>query len=307
MSADAGSNPDLSTHTRTLTDRAATRRAELRQRADEVEANRKLPQDLAETLAADGFYAMCNPPEAGGSGATPREYAGAIEALARGDASPAWCAFIATTAAYAMATRQTDSVTSILNEPGVITAGVFAPMGRATPASRNGTDGFRINGRWAWGSNAQNARWIMAGCLQADENGAVKIGESGQPQHLSPIFAAADVEFIDTWTVSGLQGTGSTDFQVTDVFVPEDRIVRDFDNARDDFPIFRFPGFGLLAMGIAAVALGTARGAMDDFLEIAGAKVPSGGRNPLASKSMAHRDAARAEAAIRQGLSLIHI
>jgi alkylation response protein AidB-like acyl-CoA dehydrogenase len=188
----------------------------------------------------------------------------------------------------------------------MIAAGVFAPMGRAVPAEVDGRAGYRINGRWAWGSGTQNAHWISGGCFLADENGELTLDKDGRPQHLSAIFSADQVDFHDTWTVLGLRGTGSTDFEVKDAFVPEELSVRGFGVARDDEAIFRFPAFGLLAVGIAAVALGAARGALDDFHDLAVAKVPAGGRNTLAQKSMTHRLIAEAEASVRQGRSFFH-
>ena len=50
-----------------LLERASNWYDELSSRADEIEQGRKLPQDIADRLAADGFYAMCNPPEWGGA------------------------------------------------------------------------------------------------------------------------------------------------------------------------------------------------------------------------------------------------
>ena len=289
-----------------LLERASNWYDELSSRADEIEQGRKLPQDIADRLAADGFYAMCNPPEWGGAGASPLDYARTIETLARADASAAWCAFIATTAAYSMSFANTQAVQRLLQEPGVIAAGIFAPMGRATPTVHEGVDGYVVNGRWAWGSGSQNAHWISAGCFLADESGKIVPDEKGRPQHLSAIFAADQLTFIDTWTVTGLQGTGSTDFEVSDAFVPEDRIVRGLGTARSDAPIFRFPAFGMLAIGIGAVALGAARGALDDIYELAVGKVPAGSRSPLAEKSSTHRDVARAEAYLGQGRAFLH-
>ena len=286
--------------------RAEGWRAELERRADEIEKARKLPQDIADRLAADGLYAMCNPPEWGGAGASPLDYVKAIEALARGDASPAWCSFIATTAAFGMAFTDNDSVRTLLNAPGVITAGIFAPMGRAVAVKENGETGYRISGRWAWGSGSQNAHWVSAGCFIADETGSIIPDEKGRPQHISPILAADQLEFIDTWTVSGLQGTGSTDFEVKDAIVPEYRMMRGFGTARDDAAIFRFPAFGMLGIGIAAVALGAGRGALDDFYDLAVDKVPAGSRGTLAEKSATHRDVAKAEAHLRQGRAFLH-
>lgn len=287
------------------TARAAGWQDELARRADEAEQARELPQDIADRLAHDGFYAMVNPSGWGGQGATPLDYHDAVERLARGDAAPAWCTFISITAAYGMAFASTDAVRDLLNAPGMKAAGVFAPMGRAVRAEVDGMAGYRVNGRWAWGSGTRNADWISGGCFIADEQGELVLDENGRPQHLSAIFSAAQVRFHDTWTVTGLQGTGSTDFEVVDAFVPEDLAVRGFGTARDDEAIFRFPSFGLLAIGIAAVALGAARGAIEDFHALALAKVPTGGRNTLAQKSLIRRGVAEAEAAVRQGRAFL--
>ena len=289
-----------------LIERARRWQKELAARAPEAEDVRKLPQDLAQTLAETGFYAMCNPVEDGGQGASPADYAETVEALARGDAAPAWCSFIATTAAFGMAYADNDTVRALLSRPGVKTAGVFAPMGRAVETEQEGMKGYRINGRWAWGSGTQNADWVSGGCFLAGEDGKLIMSDKGGPIQLAPIFSADQLHFIDTWHVTGLKGTGSTDFEVRDAFVPADRVTAGFGRTRQDEPIFRFPAFGLLAIGIAAVALGAARGAMDDFYELAGAKKPSGSSKTLSEKALTHRDVAMSEADIRQARAFFY-
>lgn len=289
-----------------LADKAAGMQAVLAGHATEAEESRKLPQDLADQLSRAGFYAMCNPSADGGAGVSPTEYARAIEVLARGDAAPAWCSFISTTAAFGMAFSESETVRRLLNAPGVITAGVFAPMGRAVETEQDGVKGYRVNGRWAWGSGSQNADWVSGGSFLADDDGKLIMSEKGGPIQLTPIFAADQLHFIDTWHVTGLKGTGSTDFEVRDAFVPADRVTTGFGRTRQDEAIFRFPVFGLLAIGIASVALGAARGAMDDFYDLAGAKKPSGSRKTLAEKALTHRDVALSEADIRQGRAFFY-
>ena len=285
----------------TLYERAEAWRLILAARAEEAEASRKLPQDIADGLARDGLYGLCHPESDGGSGTTPIEYAELIETLARGDAAPAWCAFIASTAAFGMAFADNSSVRELLCRPGIKTAGVFAPMGRAVETEQDGQKGYRVTGRWAWGSGSQNADWVSGGCFLADEAGQLIMSSKGGPIQIAPIFAADQISFVDTWHVTGLKGTGSTDFEVKDVFVPADRVTTGFGRTRQDEAAFRFPAFGLLAIGIAAVALGAARGAMDDFYDLAGAKKPSGSSKTLSEKALTHRDVALSEADIRQG------
>ena len=90
--------------------------------------------------------------------------------------------------------------------PDVILAGSFNPTGAATPVD----GGFRVTGQWSFASGCQHADWFVAHCLVDD-------GRAADPDD-GP--AAADVEIKDTWSVSGLCGTGSHDFVVNDVFVP---------------------------------------------------------------------------------------
>src|SRR5206468_9941306 len=114
------------------------------------------------------------------------------------------------------------------------------------------------------------------------------------------VFPAADVEIIDTWTVSGLRGTGSHDMAVSDVVVPAARAFSLFtDRPREPGPLYRFPLFGLLAIGISAVSLGIGRRSIDELLVLAGGKLPTGSSRRLAERSTVQAEVAKAEAALR--------
>jgi alkylation response protein AidB-like acyl-CoA dehydrogenase len=113
------------------------------------------------------------------------------------------------------------------------------------------------------------------------------------------IAPRSEIEFLDTWHVSGLCGTGSTDFVMKDLLVPEPRAGGIGSDGPLERPLYAFPQFGLLAMGIAAVTLGLARAAIDCLVEIAGGKTPSGSSRSLAQRPAAQADVARAEAALR--------
>jgi indole-3-acetate monooxygenase len=113
-------------------------------------------------------------------------------------------------------------------------------------------------------------------------------------------FPASDVTLIDTWHTLGMRGTGSGDLSVDGVLVPYERTVSLVeDQPRLARPLYLFPAFGLLAMGIAAVALGIARGAVNDMMELAGAKVPVGARKPVAHRAATQSALAESEAALR--------
>jgi alkylation response protein AidB-like acyl-CoA dehydrogenase len=280
---------------------------ELAARADEIEATRRLPQDIADKLTQASLHAVCNPVSHGGAGAAPATYARVVETLARADASAAWCAFIAITSAYSIASASTDDTRALLQTPGVLTAGVFAPSGRAKRTVRDGVAGYVVSGRWSWGSGSQNADWVSGGSFVVDDDGNIMKNEGGRPRHVAMIFRADDVTFLDTWSVMGLQGTGSTDYTVDSVFVPEGRTIDRFgQRASLSDPIFLFPNFGMLAIGIGAVALGAARAMIEDLQSFAGKKVPQGNSRALADKPMTQTGIAKAEATLRAGRAFFY-
>src|SRR5258705_8180423 len=128
--------------------------------------------------------------------------------------------------------------------------GVFAPRGKAVAE----TGGFRVNGRWQWGSGTQNADWVMGGC-EVIRDGKPELLHNGTPRSRMMIAPASEIEFFDTWFVSGLCGTGSTDFAMNSLFVRDSRAVGIGVDGPLQRPPYPFPQFGLLEMGVAAGAL----------------------------------------------------
>ena len=144
-----------------MLERAAGWVPALRERSVEIDRLRRLPQDLAEALAADGFYRTLVPPTLGGMGLSPAVVAEISEVLAMGNASAAWCTFIGSTSQIMFAALESAQLAEVLANPNVITAGVFAPSGTATAAAGpDGAEGYIVNGRWAWASGSHNAEWI---------------------------------------------------------------------------------------------------------------------------------------------------
>jgi indole-3-acetate monooxygenase len=277
-----------------LRQRARDFSAELAERALEIEANRRLPKDLSDRFASAGFYRACVPQMYGGLELPPAESMEAIEILARADGASAWCAFIGATSGSVLAMLHESAAREIFATPETLLSGVFAPRGMANVVE----GGFEVNGQWQWGSGTQNADWILAGC-QVIRDGEPELLRNGTPRSRMMLVPAAEVEFVDTWYVSGLAGTGSTDFVIENRFVPEARAVGLGVDRPLDRPLYAFPQFGLLSMGIAAVALGLARAAIDELVDLAGGKTPTGSARPLASRAAAQTDVARAEALYR--------
>jgi indole-3-acetate monooxygenase len=258
-------------------------------RAEEMEDVRRLPADLAQVLAREGFFRMVLPVEYGGLEMRPSAIVEVLEALGVANASAAWCVMIGATTALNAAYLSEHHARAIWADPLTITGGVFAPRGKAVM----GNDGqYRVTGRWPWGSGSANCAWLVGGALVPREG--------LPPQARMMWFTRDQVELLDTWHTMGMRGTGSGDLAVTDAIVPADRSVSlSDDRPRIARPLYAFPAFGLLALAIAGVALGNARGAIDDLVALAGGKVPIGSRRPLAEKPGTQLELAKAEAVLR--------
>ncbi len=272
---------------------ARTFAQQAKDRAREIETARRLPADLARGMARAGLFRVAVPRDIGGLEEAPAVIFEMIETLGRGDASTAWCAMIGATTGVNAAYLDPAIARDIYADAETITGGVFAPMGRA----RVEGDGFVLDGKWQWASGSANCGWLGGGAIVM-ENGAPRIGANGAPEHRMLLFPAREARLIDSWHVAGLCGTGSGEMEVHGLSVPRARSVALMtDKPVAQGALYAFPVFGLLALGVAAVLIGNAYGAMDDLVALAGGKRPQGSRRTLAERATAQ--AGLAEAAAR--------
>jgi alkylation response protein AidB-like acyl-CoA dehydrogenase len=186
----------------------------------------------------------------------------------------------------------------IYGPPGAVTGGFAAPMGRGKQVD----GGISVKGRWQWGSGISHCTAIGGGCVVEGRGGR----DNERPTSKFVLFDLDDVEVLDTWYVAGLKGTGSTDYEVHDAFVPEGRWFALADAVpREDGPLYRFSFFGLLALGVSAIALGLARRSIDELIGLAATKRPQGSSRPLAERTPVQADVARAEASLRSARSFV--
>jgi len=273
----------------------------IRDRAEHIERHRRLPTELVHALAEAGLFRMSVPRAFGGGEVDAATMVEAIEEIAKADGSAAWCVMIGATSGLVSAYLPETVAHDIYGPPLHVTGGVFAAHGKATVVP----GGYRVGGRWPFASGCEHCTWLMGGCVILDD-GRPRLLPNGQPDARMMLFPAADVEIIDTWTVAGLRGTGSHDIAVAERFVPEDRSVSLLtDRPRQPGPLYMFPVFGLLALGIAGVALGVARRAIDELLQLAAAKTPTGSRKRLAERAMIQVHVAEAEALLRSARAFL--
>lgn len=211
------------------------------------EADRQLRPEVVAALREEGMLSCLVPVELGGAELDAPTYVRLLEVLAQGDPATAWCVMTASTSTLIAMYLPRTTTAELWRGRTSFLAGVFAPSGALTPEG----PGWRLTGRWSYASGAHHADWFALGALL-------------EGQHRVCLVPAADVQILDNWQTLGLRGTGSHDAEVRGVLVPPERVASIFTGAPwSEAPLYRVPVFGLLAVGVAACALGVARAALD--------------------------------------------
>jgi indole-3-acetate monooxygenase len=267
-------------------------------RAGEIEDARRLPPDLLEELTAAGCFRMLLPRSHGGTGVDLATSMRVYEELSRADASVGWTVAIGAGCWLDVVRRPRATFDALFDGPGDKVGGAFSPAGLAVPAG----GGYRVTGRWGFVSGSQHCDWIYGNCI---EEGAG--GDGGMPPLRMAVFRAGEVEIQDTWSVSGLCGTGSHDVVANDVFVPVERTfaVLTAEPCLDE-PLVRIPLPSSFALQMASVALGVAQGALDDIVALAADKVPLFAGASLAANALFQNQLAGADARLRAARALLY-
>jgi indole-3-acetate monooxygenase len=274
----------------------AALRPTIREHQAEIEQERRIPPRLVERLRAAGLYRMLVPRALGGLQVHPRTYFRAVELAAEGDGSVGWNVANSGVASLAALSLPDEGVRELFDGgPDTIFAGTLVPGGGRGVRVPGG---YRVSGRWPFGSGCRESQWMVSNFVVADDD-----GQASRPAEARRAFFRPDAcVVVDTWDVGGLRGTGSHDWTVTDVFVPEHLTVR-FDGgpARNQWQ--RWPGT-LYALSVHAVigfhhssvATGIARAGIDELVELAGRKVPRARPGLLRERPHVQESVGRAEA-----------
>jgi alkylation response protein AidB-like acyl-CoA dehydrogenase len=275
----------------------------IREARDEIEANRHLPNSLVQAMANAGLFRMYVPRALGGFEVDPVTFSSVVEEVSRFDGAAGWNLTVGGVYGVLAGFLREDVAREIYCGPTpTIVAGSINPTGRAAAVD----GGYRISGRWSFGSGINQANWITANCV-VYEGDQRRVGPDGGPDMRVMFFPSTQCEIRDTWRVGGLRGTGSHDYVVDDIFVPEERSLIAF-VAPPVQPgvLYASPFITIFAASIAAPPLGMARGAIDSLHELALTKTPTGSSGLLRERASIQSDLARAEALVRAGKAFLY-
>ena len=238
--------------------------------ADRIEAERRIVPDVVAALHEAGIFHMLLPPALGGGGADIVAFNQVIETIAAADASTAWCLGQQVASTQAAGYLDPKVAREVFGPPHGAVA--WGPPSGAKATVTDG--GYVVNGRWRFASGSGHCPWIGGHCAVIERDGKPRLDERGRPVMRTMLFRKERAIWTDIWHTIGLRGTGSNQYEVKDLFVPDAFTTwRDqLSDRTDDGPLFNIPLLTLYGIGFSGVGLGLARASLDAFMTLAAGK-----------------------------------
>jgi 3-hydroxy-9,10-secoandrosta-1,3,5(10)-triene-9,17-dione monooxygenase len=246
------------TKTQQLLEQVIALQPKLRERAKITRENRKVPIETVNELQELGFFLSLQPERYGGFELSPVDFFKMQIVIAEGCMSTAWACGIIAVHSFQLALMDVQAQQDVWGDNiHTRVSSSYAPMGKVEVVD----GGFRFSGRWGWSSGCDHCSWALLGGVIPGE---------GYRTFLLP---SSDYTIIDTWQSMGLQGTGSNDILVDDVFVPDYRTHKQMDGfmltnagkAVNPQPLFQIPWAQIFARTVSTPAIGACKEALRLF------------------------------------------
>src|SRR5881296_2850673 len=284
---------------------AAALRSVIRGYRNEIERAQQLPKTLVEQFHAAGFYSLVIPRALGGFQVDPLTYLRVVELLAEAAGSVGWNLANNSIGQLVTLGLPDEGVHEIYAHGAdtVIAGTAVMGGGRAVPVD----GGYRVTGRWPFGSGCQESSWML-GSFQILDGGQSRRSPDGTSVYWRGVFARSEAQIVEgSWDVSGLRATGSFDWTVDDVFLPERRTMVHagvpLDNQWSRWPgiSYALPAQAWLGPHHSAVITGIARAGIDALIELAAGKTPRGRTARLCDSPQVQDAIGRADALLNAG------
>jgi 3-hydroxy-9,10-secoandrosta-1,3,5(10)-triene-9,17-dione monooxygenase len=225
------------------------------------DARQVVPESMRAMVEA-GVFRIPQPARVGGYELNLRTLADAVTGLSQACPSSGWVLMVMGAHHWCMGgfpERAQEDVFGV-GRDGLV-AGTLSWQGTAADAD----GGYRVEGRWQFGSGIDHANWVMLGCADPDTHGP----------KVHVVIPREEIEVDDTWRVLGLRGSGSKDLIANDIFVPVDRAIDTrllFSGASPHAAsqrtnLYKLSAESMLSMSVATAVLGSAKFALEKFVE----------------------------------------
>ena len=253
--------------------------------------DRRLPEVLFQAAAERGLLRLWLPAAFGGPELTPLEFMDVVEAAAALDGSLGWVigngAGMSRVGGYLPA----QVAAKWFADPLAFVVSSTGAVGRAELVE----GGYRVTGRWPFGSGAHHGTWFMGLCAESTSAAAEA------PTPFCCYMPASAVTLHDTWFVSGLRGSGSCEFEVKDLFVPHAHahpFQPQCTQPRSTPPdlMYRIPQPLIFSWTVAVVPLGIADAALRHAIDVAASKGRRGQPQLLREREIVQSEVGQAQA-----------
>lgn len=239
---------------------------QFRDRADEAERLRVVPESSIKDLEASGFFRMLQPRRYDGLESDPVDFYAAVRMIASACGSTGWVSSVLGVHPWQVALFHDKAQQAVWGEDtSTRLSSSYAPTGKAVLAD----GGYQLSGRWSFSSGCDHASWVLLGGLVSNAEGQIV-------DFKTFMVPRSDYTIEDVWNVVGLRGTGSNDIVVDDVFVPEEFTLSMGDTGRCYGPgqeqntadLYKLPFHSIFTSTITAPIVGMATGAYDEHVEM---------------------------------------
>ena len=274
--------------------------------AERIERDRLLPRELVDALFDAGLFTMLLPASLGGAELDLPTFIRAVEEIARADGSVAWCIGQANGLAAYMAYLDTAVARELFRSKRTILAngpGEGNRPGRAVEVD----GGYQVTGKWLFASGIGHASWLLAVCHLFDVTGSQLEDAHGKPAQRLMLIPKSSATLHDVWHVSGLRGTGSQGFGVSELFVPSNHVIWFARERRTERgPLYLFSNNGIFGPAFGSVALGLAHTSLTDIVDFAAGKVPRGMERSIRENATVQAAVATAQARLGAARAYLH-
>ena len=270
----------------------------LRERAAQCQAEGRIPDETIADFHEAGFFKVLQPEQWGGYAMDPQVFYAVGLELARHCMSSAWVLGVVAVHNWQLAIFDDRAAQDVwAQDPTTLISSSYAPVGKVKVVD----GGFRLSGRWSFSSGSAHAEWAFLGAVVPTPEAPFDM--ANYRTFLVPI---SDYEIIDNWDVVGLQGTGSNDIVVDDVFVPEYRTHKSMDgflcdnpgNAVNTAPLYRLPFMQVFVRAVCTASLGAIEGSLEAFIDVA--RIRAVGPNKMKDDPFARVLAAEVKTSIEE-------
>jgi 3-hydroxy-9,10-secoandrosta-1,3,5(10)-triene-9,17-dione monooxygenase len=238
----------------------------IRERADEAERLRVVPEASIKELEEVGFFRLLQPKRFGGHESDPIDFYTAVRDIAGACGSTGWVSSVVGVHPWQVALFADEAQQAVWGaDTTTRLSSSYAPTGKAQLAD----GGYTLSGKWSFSSGCDHCSWVLLGGLVFNDDGNVV-------DFKTFMVPRENYTINDVWHMVGLSGTGSNDIVVEDVFVPDAFTLSMGDTGRCFGPgqeqntsdLYKLPFHSIFTGTITTPIIGMAMGAYEEHVEM---------------------------------------